>query len=87
MSPPERLSESRCPPAPRHKLALLTFVGLVAPVYFIPPMLADVLPWGRLPVVLGSLALIVPLMTYAILPGLRWLFAGRRDALRSSSSA
>ena len=69
-------SASRCQPPPRHKLALLTFVGLVAPVYFIPPLLAAVLPWSRLAIVLSSLALIVPLMTYVILPALKWLVGG-----------
>jgi antibiotic biosynthesis monooxygenase (ABM) superfamily enzyme len=72
-------SANRCQAPPRHKLALLTFVGLVAPVYFIPPVLSAVLPWGRVAVVLGSLALIVPLMTYAIMPALMWLF-GRYSA-------
>jgi len=62
----------------RHRQALLTFVGLVAPVYFIPPALASVLPLGRFAIVVASLALIVPLMSYVIMPALQWLFGPTR---------
>lgn len=64
------------PPAslPRHKVAVLTFLGLIAPVYFIPSAIAATLPLGRLTVVVLSLALIVPLMTYVIMPALVRVF-------------
>ena len=62
-------------PPPRHKMAVLTFVGLIGPVYFIPSLIAATLPWGHLAVVILSLALIVPLMTYIVMPTLQWVFA------------
>ena len=65
----------RCPPPPRHKLALLTFLGLLAPVYLIPPALADWLPEQPFIVVVLAVAIIVVLMTYGIMPALKWVFA------------
>ena len=47
----------------RHKLAVLTFAGLLAPVYFIPPALAAVLNGPRLLTVIAAVAGIVVLMT------------------------
>jgi hypothetical protein len=51
-------------------MAALTFVGLVAPVYFIPPVFQAVLPGHRLISVMLSVASIVLMMTYAIMPAL-----------------
>ena len=87
MPPTPPPSKGHCQPPPRHKLALLTFVGLIAPVYFLPPLLATVLPWGRVTVVVSSLALIVPLMTYAILPTLMWLVGGEVSASETKTQA
>lgn len=61
---------------PRHKMAILTFVGLIAPVYFIPSTIAATLPVGHLAVVIVSLVLIVPLMSYVVMPTLQWAFDG-----------
>lgn len=65
-------------------MAALTFVGLLAPVYFIPPLFAALLPGQRLLGVVLSVACIVLLMTYAIMPALihlagGWLFSQRDD--------
>lgn len=60
----------------RHKMAALTFLGLLAPVYFIPPVFAAVLPGHRLIAVILSVANIVVLMTYAIMPALIHASAG-----------
>ena len=68
----------RCRAPSRHKMALLTFVGLVAPVYFIPPALAYALHLRGPLLVLASLALIVPLMSYVIMPALQWFLSPRR---------
>jgi antibiotic biosynthesis monooxygenase (ABM) superfamily enzyme len=57
-------------PRPRHKIAALTFLGLLAPVYVIPPVFQAVLPGHRLIGVMLSVASIVLLMTYAIMPAL-----------------
>ncbi len=68
----------------RYKLAILTFVGLLAPVYFIPPALVVVLNGPRLVVVSAAVAIIVALMTYVIMPLLThfsgdWLFKQTRS--------
>ena len=52
----------------RHKLALLTFLGLVLPVYVIPPAIENVLPNHHLLSVVASVGLIVWLMSYLIMP-------------------
>lgn len=67
-----------CQQPKRYKLALLTFVGLIAPVYFLPPALASLLAGPRLLTVSVAVAVIVVLMTYVIMPLLmrfsaRWL--------------
>lgn len=59
---------------PRHKLAFLTFIGLLAPVYFIPDALFRLFPGQRLVVTVMAVALIVVLMMYAIMPALQRLF-------------
>lgn len=69
----------RCPQPRRYKLALVTFAGLIAPVYFVPPALSAVLGGPRLLVVSATVAGIVVLMTYVIMPVLthlaaNWLF-------------
>lgn len=69
----------RCLQPKRHKLALLTFAGLLAPVYFVPPALSAVLSGSRLVTVSTAVAAIVVLMTYVIMPVLThladgWLF-------------
>lgn len=64
-----------CPSPPRHKQALLTFLGLLAPVYFIPPALAARLPGRPFAVVALAVASIVILMTYLIMPALQRVFA------------
>ncbi|MEM8499724.1 MAG: hypothetical protein AAF542_17000 [Pseudomonadota bacterium] len=63
----------------RYKQAMLAFAGLLAPVYFVPPMLASVLNGPRLLTVSAAVAGIVVLMTYVIMPLLThlaadWLF-------------
>lgn len=63
----------------RHRLALLTFVGLLAPVYFVPPAVMAVLNGPNLLSFGAAVAAIVVLMTYIIMPLLSrvaadWLF-------------
>jgi len=69
----------RCVQPRRYKLALLTFAGLLAPVYFVPPALSAVLSGPSLLSVSTVVAAIVLLMTYIIMPVLThatadWLF-------------
>jgi len=69
----------RCRQPRRYKQALLTFAGLLAPVYFVPPALSAVLSGPRLLTVSAAVAGIVALMTYVIMPVLThlaasWLF-------------
>ena len=56
----------------RYKLALLTFAGLLAPVYFVPPALSAMLIGPRLLTVSVAVAAIVALMTYVIMPVLTY---------------
>ena len=72
-------STQHCLQPRRYKLALLTFAGLIAPVYFLPPALSAVLSGPRLLTVSAAVAAIVALMTYVIMPLLMklaasWLF-------------
>jgi antibiotic biosynthesis monooxygenase (ABM) superfamily enzyme len=64
-----------CSAPPRHKRALLTFLGLLAPVYFIPPALAELMPEHPFAVVTLAVASIVILMTYLIMPVLQRTFS------------
>ena len=66
----------RCPPLPRHKMAALTFIGLLAPVYFIPQLLSRLLPGQTLIVTIMAVGIIVALMNYAIMPILKSIFRG-----------
>ena len=66
----------RCRHPKRYKLALLTFVGLLAPVYFVPPALSALLNGSNLLSVGVGVAGIVVLMTYVIMPILTYLTAG-----------
>lgn len=72
----------RCRQPRRYKLALLTFVGLIAPVYFVPPALSAMMKGPRLLTVTVAVAGIVVLMTYVVMPVLThlaasWLFEQR----------
>ena len=69
----------RCRQPRRYKLALLTFAGLLAPVYLAPPALSAVLNGPYILIVTAAVAGIVVLMTYVIMPVLThlaasWLF-------------
>jgi antibiotic biosynthesis monooxygenase (ABM) superfamily enzyme len=66
-------STQQCGQPRRYKLALLTFVGLLAPVYFVPPALSAVLVGPRLLTVSAAVAVIVALMSYVIMPVLKYL--------------
>ncbi len=68
-------STERCCQPTRYKLVLLTFAGLLAPVYFVPPAMSTVFVGPRLLTVSVAVAAIVVLMTYAIMPVLTYLAA------------
>ena len=72
---PDNLSDP-CRPLPKHKIAILTFIGLLAPVYFVPQLLSSLFPDQTLIVTGLAVGLIVFLMTYAIMPLLKWVFRG-----------
>lgn len=59
---------------PRHKSAVITVVGLLAPVHFIPPALDRKFPEQPLLVLFLAVATIVALMTYCIMPVLTFVF-------------
>lgn len=64
----------------RHKMAVLTFLGLLVPVYVIPDALDYFLPEQRILGTLLGVALIVILMTYVIMPVLIRGFRGWIDS-------
>lgn len=63
-------------PLPKHKMAILTFFGLLVPVYFIPKTLSRVFQDQALLSTIIAVAAIVVLMSYIIMPILTWLFRG-----------
>lgn len=66
----------QCTPLPRHKMSALTFIGLLAPVYFIPQLLSGLLPGQTLIVTILAVGIIVALMNYSIMPILKSIFRG-----------
>lgn len=74
-----RSSENKqppCKPMPRHKLAALTFLGLLVPVYVIPKLLLGIFPDQPVMATMLTVGTIVALMTYIIMPALVWAFRG-----------
>jgi len=65
-----------CRPLPRHKMAALTFIGLLAPVYFIPQLLSRIFPGQTLIITFVAVGIIVALMNYVIMPILKLVFRG-----------
>lgn len=57
-------------PPSRHLMALLTFICLVPLVYFIPPLVAKLLQANHFIHVTISVAIIVPIITYLVMPRL-----------------
>ena len=53
----------------RHLIAAVTFLALVPMVYFIPDLLATYLPGSKLHNVILSVGIIVPIISYLIIPG------------------
>ena len=68
-------SSLRAQPA-RHKLAILSYIGLLAPVYFVPSTLEAVIVGPRILSVGAAVAVIVVLMTYVIMPAMTRLASG-----------
>lgn len=52
----------------QHLLALVTFAALVPLVYFIPEWLATFLPNNKLLNVIIAVAIIVPIISYIVMP-------------------
>lgn len=52
----------------RHLVALLTFIGLLPLVYFIPPWVATYISDNQLAMTVIAVAIIVPIITYLWLP-------------------
>ena len=55
-------------PAGKHLMATITFLGLLPLVYFIPDWIAEMITPHKFTVVFLSLLIIVPLMSYVIIP-------------------
>ncbi|MCG7585071.1 hypothetical protein [Photobacterium sp. OFAV2-7] len=56
-------------PASRHTIAFVTFLGLLPLVYFIPRLVSQWLSVSQWVEVIITVAIIVPIMSYLILPG------------------
>ena len=52
----------------RHKLAFLAFLGLLLPAYAIPPAIESLFPENHVFALIGSVGLMVVLMSYLIMP-------------------
>ncbi len=76
MNTARRTLMQRCQHPSQHKMALLTFAGLLAPVYFVPPALLNFFDGPRIFSVGAAVAVIVVLMTYVIMPILTFIAAG-----------
>lgn len=74
MSRHQKAPAQPCESPPRYKRALLTFVGLLGPVYFIPPALSALIPGHPVALIPLTVGCIVVLMTYVIMPALQRLF-------------
>lgn len=59
---------NQAPPPSKHLMALLTFIALLPLVYFIPPWVARHISEQHFLVTFISVAVIVPLISYLILP-------------------
>lgn len=68
--------QSPCAPLPKHKMSVLAFLGLLLPVYFIPTALTRVLPDHPGLIKLVAVGIIVPLMSYLVMPVLTRVFRG-----------
>ncbi len=52
----------------KHIMAFITFLALVPLVYFIPELIAPYLPANKLLNVVVTIAIIVPIISYLIMP-------------------
>ena len=55
----------------RYHIAIVTYVALVPMVYFIPDLLAQIMPNNKLLNVMAAVAVIVPLVSFLVIP--QWL--------------
>lgn len=68
------LSAATGKPPSREKMAFVTFLGLIAPVYFIPKLVIAYITQVPILITVASLSIITPMMVYAIMPILTRLF-------------
>jgi len=61
-------------PPSRERMAVVTYLGLIAPVYFVPGLVREYVTTQPLVATMLSLAVITPTMVYAIMPVLTRLF-------------
>ena len=62
-------------PISRHLMALLTFIALLPLVYFIPPWVATYVSTDHGWVTLISVGIIVPIISYLVLPSMLFLIS------------
>lgn len=71
------MTSQHTPPPSRHLIALITFLALIPLVYLIPEGLVHVLPDNKLLNVVVTVGIIVPIISYIIMPLALRLLAGR----------
>ncbi|NRA21171.1 MAG: hypothetical protein HRU05_11895 [Oceanospirillaceae bacterium] len=69
------MKQANIKPPSKHVMAVLTFLALLPLVYFIPPWVMAHISDRHAWVTLISVACIVPIITYVLLPGMLWLRA------------
>ncbi len=62
-------------PPSRHLVALFTFIALLPLVYYVPPWISRNLSTDPLIVTVIAVAIIVPIISYIVLPAMFWLRA------------
>ena len=71
----QKTSGQSTKPISRHIMAGLTFIALLPLVYFIPPWVAQEISTQHAWVTLISVAIIVPVISYIVLPAMLFLIS------------
>ncbi len=64
----------------RHVKTVITFFALVPSVYYIPPLISEYITQSHFIVTILSLAIIVPVTSYAAIPALTGIISGVNKA-------
>jgi len=77
---PDKSESQLDPPINQHVMALVTFLALLPLVYFVPDWVGQFLPDIKWLNVTVAVAIIVPIISYIVMPVARWVLnRGFRD--------